>query len=142
MTSVTAPILDRRNYTVIKRYIRSFAIIFFCTFSYIFNFKYSRHKVYVICNKVYIIMHLEIVMQVKTANLLGIVGTDVPVEEIQKLVPPYKVSEIMRYNCFHINNIFIINFHNIDLCSQVSTDILLSSTITVVFYIIRICDHW
>lgn len=29
--------------------------------------------------------------KVKTANLLGIVGTDVPVEEIQKLVPPYKV---------------------------------------------------
>ncbi|KAL6257421.1 hypothetical protein P5V15_010993 [Pogonomyrmex californicus] len=44
MTSVTAPILDRRNYTV------------------------------------------------KTANLLGIVGTDVPVEEIQKLVPPYKLG--------------------------------------------------
>ncbi|XP_067207894.1 voltage-dependent calcium channel subunit alpha-2/delta-3 isoform X3 [Linepithema humile] len=44
MTSVTAPILDRRNHTV------------------------------------------------KTANLLGIVGTDVPVEEIQKLVPPYKLG--------------------------------------------------
>ncbi|XP_018057604.1 PREDICTED: voltage-dependent calcium channel subunit alpha-2/delta-3 [Atta colombica] len=44
MTSVTAPILDRRNYTV------------------------------------------------KTANLLGIVGTDVPIEEIQKLVPPYKLG--------------------------------------------------
>ncbi|XP_032667420.1 voltage-dependent calcium channel subunit alpha-2/delta-3 isoform X2 [Odontomachus brunneus] len=44
MTSVTAPILDRRNYTE------------------------------------------------KTANLLGIVGTDVPVEEIQKLVPPYKLG--------------------------------------------------
>jgi len=29
--------------------------------------------------------------KVKTANLLGIVGTDVPIEEIQKLVPPYKV---------------------------------------------------
>nr|XP_034193445.1 voltage-dependent calcium channel subunit alpha-2/delta-3 isoform X3 [Osmia lignaria] len=44
MTSVTAPILDRRNHTV------------------------------------------------KTANLLGIVGTDVPIEEIQKLVPPYKLG--------------------------------------------------
>ncbi|XP_076758290.1 voltage-dependent calcium channel subunit stolid isoform X2 [Xylocopa sonorina] len=44
MTSVTAPILDRRNYTL------------------------------------------------KTANLLGIVGTDVLVEEIQKLVPPYKLG--------------------------------------------------
>ncbi|KAK9297490.1 hypothetical protein QLX08_008887 [Tetragonisca angustula] len=44
MTSVTAPILDRRNYTT------------------------------------------------KTANLLGIVGTDVPIEEIQKLVPPYKLG--------------------------------------------------
>ncbi|XP_034941199.1 voltage-dependent calcium channel subunit alpha-2/delta-4 isoform X2 [Chelonus insularis] len=44
MTSVTAPILDRRNHTV------------------------------------------------KTANLLGIVGTDVPIEEVQKLVPPYKLG--------------------------------------------------
>ncbi|KAF7991299.1 hypothetical protein HCN44_002861 [Aphidius gifuensis] len=44
MTSVTAPILDRRNHTI------------------------------------------------KTANLLGIVGTDVPVEEVQKLVPPYKLG--------------------------------------------------
>ncbi|XP_017878460.1 voltage-dependent calcium channel subunit alpha-2/delta-4 isoform X2 [Ceratina calcarata] len=44
LTSVSAPILDRRNYTV------------------------------------------------KTANLLGIVGTDVPIEEIQKLVPPYKLG--------------------------------------------------
>ena len=30
--------------------------------------------------------------QIKTANLLGIVGTDVPLEEVQKLVPSYKVS--------------------------------------------------
>ncbi|XP_046753352.1 voltage-dependent calcium channel subunit alpha-2/delta-4 isoform X1 [Diprion similis] len=44
MTSVTAPILDRRNHTV------------------------------------------------RVANLLGIVGTDVPVEQIQKLVPPYKLG--------------------------------------------------
>ncbi|KAK2576412.1 hypothetical protein KPH14_005750 [Odynerus spinipes] len=44
MTSVTAPILDRRNHTL------------------------------------------------KRANLLGVVGTDVPVEEIQKLVPPYKLG--------------------------------------------------
>lgn len=28
----------------------------------------------------------------KTANLLGIVGTDVPIEEIQKLIPPYKLG--------------------------------------------------
>ncbi|XP_035730940.1 voltage-dependent calcium channel subunit alpha-2/delta-3-like isoform X1 [Vespa mandarinia] len=44
MTSVTAPILDRRNHTL------------------------------------------------KRANLLGVVGTDVPVEEIQKLVPPSKLG--------------------------------------------------
>ncbi|XP_043272509.1 voltage-dependent calcium channel subunit alpha-2/delta-3 isoform X2 [Venturia canescens] len=44
MTSVTAPILDRRNHTV------------------------------------------------KTANLLGIVGTDVPIEQVQKLVPGYKLG--------------------------------------------------
>lgn len=35
--------------------------------------------------------------KVKTANLLGIVGTDVPVEEIQKLVPPYKVQNKVIY---------------------------------------------
>ncbi|KAJ8684182.1 hypothetical protein QAD02_019974, partial [Eretmocerus hayati] len=44
MTSVTAPILDRRNHTV------------------------------------------------RTANLLGIVGTDVPLEQVQKLVPPHKLG--------------------------------------------------
>ncbi|XP_014216033.1 voltage-dependent calcium channel subunit alpha-2/delta-3 isoform X2 [Copidosoma floridanum] len=44
MTSVTAPILDRRNHTE------------------------------------------------RTANLLGVVGTDVPIEQIQKLVPPYKLG--------------------------------------------------
>lgn len=38
-----------------------------------------------------IIMYL---LQMKTANLLGIVGTDVPIEEIQKLVSPYKVDKI------------------------------------------------
>lgn len=45
---------NQRIYLIVCNYI----------FLYIFNFKYSktRHKVYVICNKVYIIMHLEIVM--------------------------------------------------------------------------------
>lgn len=33
-------------------------------------------------------------LQMKTANLLGIVGTDVPIEEIQKLVSPHKVDKI------------------------------------------------
>jgi len=29
---------------------------------------------------------------VRVANLLGVVGTDVPIEEIQKMVPQYKVT--------------------------------------------------
>ncbi|XP_071872723.1 voltage-dependent calcium channel subunit stolid isoform X2 [Bombus fervidus] len=55
MMSVTAPILDRRNYTT------------------------------------------------KTANLLGIVGTDVPIEEIQKLVSPYKLG-VNAYSFIVDNN--------------------------------------
>jgi hypothetical protein len=30
-------------------------------------------------------------LQVRVANLLGVVGTDVPIQQIQKLVQPYKV---------------------------------------------------
>ncbi len=29
---------------------------------------------------------------VRVANLLGVVGTDVPIEDIKKMVPQYKVS--------------------------------------------------
>jgi hypothetical protein len=29
--------------------------------------------------------------QVRTAQLLGVVGTDVPIKEIQKMVPAHKV---------------------------------------------------
>ena len=32
-------------------------------------------------------------VQVRVANLLGVVGTDVPIQQIQKLVQPYKVSD-------------------------------------------------
>lgn len=31
---------------------------------------------------------------VRVANLLGVVGTDVPIEEIVKMIPQYKVSKI------------------------------------------------
>ncbi|XP_016845340.1 voltage-dependent calcium channel subunit alpha-2/delta-3 isoform X2 [Nasonia vitripennis] len=55
MTSVTAPILDRRDHTE------------------------------------------------RSANLLGIVGTDVPIDQIQKLVPPYKLG-INGYSFLVDNN--------------------------------------
>lgn len=34
-------------------------------------------------------------LQVRVANLLGVVGTDVPIEQITKLVPPYKVRPLV-----------------------------------------------
>lgn len=33
--------------------------------------------------------------QQREANLLGVVGTDVPIEQIKKLVPPYKVPKFL-----------------------------------------------
>ena len=41
-------------------------------------------------------------LQVRTANLLGVVGTDVPIQQIQKLVQPYKVRvQIYNKKYFH-----------------------------------------
>lgn len=52
-------------------------------------------------------------LKVKTANLLGIVGTDVPVEEIQKLVPPYKVRiNAFFYQLFNAGCIKVLFFYN------------------------------
>lgn len=47
-------------------------------------------------------------LQMKTANLLGVAGTDVPIREIEKLVPPYKVD---TYFGLHIVNSFLIFSH-------------------------------
>lgn len=57
----------------------------------IYIYIYIRSFLFLPCISLSIIMHL---LQMKTANLLGIVGTDVPIEEIQKLVSPYKVDKI------------------------------------------------
>jgi hypothetical protein len=39
--------------------------------------------------------------QVRTANLLGVAGTDIPVTELKKRTPAYKVCSHMRNNPFH-----------------------------------------
>lgn len=31
-------------------------------------------------------------LQIRVANVLGVVGTDVSIDQIKKLVPPYKVN--------------------------------------------------
>ena len=71
----------------------------------------------------------------KTANLLGIVGTDVPIEEIQKLVPPYKVGYKKYVLAADL-------FYPLFCRSWVSTGIPSLLTITAVFCITRIYDHW
>lgn len=35
---------------------------------------------------------------VRVANLLGVVGTDVPIEDIKKMVPKYKVRQVYKFN--------------------------------------------
>lgn len=42
---------------------------------------------------------------VRVANLLGVVGTDVPIEEIIKMIPQYKVSEFKIYSLSVLANI-------------------------------------
>lgn len=34
---------------------------------------------------------------IRVANLLGVVGTDVPIEDIKKMVPQYKVIELSLF---------------------------------------------
>lgn len=38
---------------------------------------------------------MNVFSQVRVANLLGVVGTDVSIDQIKKLVPPYKVSTLL-----------------------------------------------
>lgn len=49
-------------------------------------------------------------LQVRVANLLGVVGTDVPIEQITKLVPPYKVCPLVAKKRMIIELIGILNF--------------------------------
>lgn len=41
---------------------------------------------------VVVLQNSTLFFQQREANLLGVVGTDVPVDQIKKLVPPYKVK--------------------------------------------------
>lgn len=43
----------------------------------------------------------------KRARLLGVAGTDVPVDDIDKLTLPYKVSKLIVSNNSHIYQNFI-----------------------------------
>ena len=90
MTSVTAPILDRRNYTVTFFSNK----IWDCARSDLTVCNYARAHTHTHTQMYTFLLFPIYASQTKTANLLGIVGTDVPIEEIQKLVPPYKVGNI------------------------------------------------
>lgn len=71
MTTVSAPVFDRRNHSVN-------ILIFFFIISYIFyntNFALFFN-------------------QERAANLLGVVGMDVYIDDLKKLVPAYKVNRI------------------------------------------------
>lgn len=39
---------------------------------------------------------------VRVANLLGVVGTDVPIEDIKKMVPQYKVFYLYHIKCLYL----------------------------------------
>lgn len=44
--------------------------------------------------------------QVRTANLLGVAGTDIPVTELKKRTPAYKVCSVVCYNNHFLPNGF------------------------------------
>lgn len=55
-----------------------------------------------------IALYVYILSQVRAANLLGVVGTDVSIDQIKKLVPPYKVNKIPNYIKFERLKKFIL----------------------------------
>lgn len=78
MSSVTVPIFDRRNHTVRPQ------IILFT--------KFLPEIVFLILSFCLFILNVLFLFQQREANLLGVVGTDVPIDQLKKLVPPYKVK--------------------------------------------------
>ncbi|KAK2724952.1 hypothetical protein QYM36_001414 [Artemia franciscana] len=80
MTTLATPVYDRRNFSNITEYI-------------------------LVNDAVWV----ERIKTVRTANILGVAGTDVPVKDFQKLIPAYKLG-VNGYSFITTNNGYVL-FH-------------------------------
>lgn len=70
------------------------------------------HTVHVKLNKAFkkCKMHFinVVLFQVRAANILGVVGTDVSIDQIIKLVPPYKVIKIWKFLNLRVSEFYLL----------------------------------